>query len=406
MRTHGDTVQGVEGHGEARVTTMKVSTPPAWVLWLGWIIWLPFLVPETLAFARTRPPVPLLAVTLLLLASFVGMYVGAAWRSAGELTRTAGEDREASRMRWLAATLLLALSVAVGFLSGSLNSEISSPFIYTSAFIAGSFRPVRAIQANAVVLLAALATGWIVHVPDLGQILFVICVVSFVTISWAHAVRTTHLLRAAQAEISQLAVASERLRIARDLHDLLGHRLSLVAIKSELARRLVSTAPDRASREIADIEQAARSMLQDVREAVSRYRAPDLAGELRAAEEILSASGITLVRDGDDSVPGTLSPRLNETAAWAVREGVTNVVRHSRARTCTIRMSMQEQDIVLDIVDDGSPSPGEASQGGRTGHGIAGLKERTREVGGRCEAGPREAGGFKLTISLPQEKAT
>ena len=390
---------------EKQKETMKVSTPPAWVLWLGWIIWLPFLVPETIAFVRARPPAALLAVTLLLLASFVGAYVGAAWRSAGELTRTAGEDREASRMRWLAATLLLALSMAVGFLSGSLNSEIFSPFIYTSAFIAGAFRPVRAVQANAVVLLAALATGWILRVPDLGQILFIICVVSFVTISWAHAVRTTHLLRAAQAEISQLAVASERLRIARDLHDLLGHRLSLVAIKSELARRLVATAPDRASREIADVEQAARSMLQDVREAVSRYRAPGLAGELRAAEEILSASGITLVREGDDGVPGALSPRLNETAAWALREGVTNVVRHSRARTCTIRMRMEEQDIVLDILDDGSPPPGNAPAGFHTGHGITGLKERMQEIGGRCEAGPREAGGFKLTVSLPREKA-
>jgi two-component system sensor histidine kinase DesK len=386
--------------------TMKVSTPPAWVLWLGWIIWLPFLVPETIAFVRARPPLALLTVTLLLLASFVGAYAGAAWRTAGELTRAPGEDGEASRLRWLSAALLLALSVVVGFLSGSVNSETSSPFIYTSAFIAGAFRPVRAIQANAAVLVAALATGWILHVPDLGQTLFIICVVSFVTISWAHAVRTTYLLRAAQAEISQLAVASERLRIARDLHDLLGHRLSLVAIKSELARRLVSTAPDRASGEIADIEQAARSMLQDVREAVSRYRAPDLAGELRAAAELLSASGITLIRDGDDSVPGTLSPRLNETAAWAVREGVTNVVRHSRARTCTIRISREEQDIVLDIVDDGSPSSVGASTGARTGHGITGLTERAREIGGRCEAGPQDAGGFRLTVSLPQEKAT
>lgn len=391
---------------EKQKGTMKVSTPPAWVLWLGWIIWLPFLVPEMISFVRARPPVALLTATLLVLVLFVSAYAGAAWRTAGELTRAPGEDSEAWQIRWFAAAFLLALSTAVGFLSGGVGAEISSPFIYTSAFIAGAFRPVRAVQANAVVLLAALATGWIFHVPDLGQILFIICVVSFVTISWAHAVRTTHLLRAAQAEISQLAVASERLRIARDLHDLLGHRLSLVAIKSELARRLVSTAPDRVSAEIADIEQAARAMLQDVREAVSRYRAPDLAGELRAAAEILSASGITLIRDGDDSVTGTLSPRLNETAAWAVREGVTNVVRHSRARTCTIRMRGEKQDIVLDILDDGSPLSGDRLPDFRAGHGIMGLKERAQEIGGRCEAGPQESGGFKLTVSLPREKTT
>ena len=391
---------------EQQKGVMKLSTPPAWVLWLGWIIWLPFLVPGTIAFVRARPPVALLMVTLFLLASFVGAYVAGAWRGAAELARVAGENRAAVPARWLAAAVMLAFSLVIGILAAQVNVEIESPFIFTSAYIAGAFRPVRAVQANAAILLAALVTGWILHVPDLGQILFIISVVSFVTISWAHAVRTTHLLRAAQAEISQLAIASERLRIARDLHDLLGHRLSLVAIKSELAGRLVSTAPDRASREIGDVEQAARSMLQDVREAVSRYRAPDLASELRAAREILSASGITLIREGDDSLPGTLSAELNQVAAWAVREGVTNVVRHSRARTCTIRMRTREGNIVLDVVDDGSPLSGDVLTGLRTGHGITGLKERTEEIGGRCEAGHQEVGGFKLTVSLPREKAS
>ena len=135
----------------------------------------------------------------------------------------------------------------------------------------------------------------------------------------------------------RLAAAGERLRIGRDLHDLLGHTLSLVALKSELARRLVETPTQKAQREIADVESIVRSTLKEVRKP-SRLQEPDLAYELHAAQEMLSAAGIQFVNRCDPVLIHGLSQRHNEALAWTVREGVTNVIHRSLARTCSIEL--------------------------------------------------------------------
>jgi two-component system, NarL family, sensor histidine kinase DesK len=207
-------------------------------------------------------------------------------------------------------------------------------------------------------------------------------------------------LHIAREEITRLAVTTERLRIARDLHDLLGHNLSLIALKSELARRLVSVAPERAIVEIRDVENVARTTLQEVREAVSAYRQPTLKSELQAAQEILAAAGIAYRYDGDESMIDSLPTTIEAVLSWTVREGVTNVIRHSRAHQCTIRVTRDAQEIGIEVIDDGA-GVSSFNSSDIEGNGLRGLAERVEKLGGRYEASPRVGGGFLLAVSVP-----
>jgi two-component system, NarL family, sensor histidine kinase DesK len=201
-------------------------------------------------------------------------------------------------------------------------------------------------------------------------------------------------LRLAREELARLAVAEERVRFARDLHDLLGHTLSLIVLKSELAGRLVPKAPDRASAEIHDVEVAARDALRQVRDAVAGYRQPTLRAELEAACEVLSAAGIGVrVEDMTSVLPATVDALL----AWAVREGVTNVVRHSRARSCTVRVCSIDGNARVEITDDGRGVSCVAAPGS----GLAGLAERAAARGGWMRAGPAPDGAFSLIVEAP-----
>ena len=158
-------------------------------------------------------------------------------------------------------------------------------------------------------------------------------------------------LRETRAELARMAVADERLRIARDLHDLLGHSLSLITIKAELAGRVIGTDPDRAAREIADLETVARRSLGEVRAAVTSYRQPSLAGELAAARQMLAAAGMDCQVHAPASVD--LAPEAEGLLAWTVREGATNVVRHSGARTVTITVTVADNAVTAEVADDG-----------------------------------------------------
>jgi two-component system, NarL family, sensor histidine kinase DesK len=199
-------------------------------------------------------------------------------------------------------------------------------------------------------------------------------------------------LAAARERIARLAVDEERLRFARDLHDLLGHSLSVIALKSELAGRLLTSAPDKAAGEVADIEAVSREALREVREAVAGYRLPRLSAELAGAQEALSAAGIESRVQWEEA---TLTPRVEAVLAWAVREGATNVIRHSQAKRCSIRVASEDATASVEIVDDGrggKPEPG---------NGLLGLKERVAQLDGRLEAGPLPHEGFRLRVRVP-----
>ncbi|RSN94005.1 histidine kinase [Streptomyces sp. WAC 05379] len=211
-------------------------------------------------------------------------------------------------------------------------------------------------------------------------------------------IRTTVALREARATVAQLAANEERLRLARDLHDLLGHSLSLITIKSELAGRMLPGQPDKAAQQVADIEQVSRQALVDVREAVSGYRRPRLAAELAGASVALTAAEVTAELPAEPDLTGV--PEDSETAlAWALREAVTNVVRHSGARRCTVellrRQTLDGLVLELSVEDDGS-----GDGGGGPGHGLTGLTERLTKAGGTLEAGGTRH-GFRLTARVP-----
>ncbi len=214
----------------------------------------------------------------------------------------------------------------------------------------------------------------------------------------------------ARAELALTAVAAERERFARDLHDLLGHSLSVIAIKAELAGRLLKLDPERAAAEVGDVEHVARQSLREVRQAVSGYRQPTLEGELEGARVALSAAGI--IADFERP-PVTLDPEVEAVLAWAVREGATNVIRHSGARHCQVRVRAGMADAEVEVVDDGGGDPASGAVGavgavgawtddGHVGHGIAGLSERAEQLRGRIEAGRLPGGGgFRLAVSIP-----
>jgi two-component system, NarL family, sensor histidine kinase DesK len=166
----------------------------------------------------------------------------------------------------------------------------------------------------------------------------------------------------------------------------------MIVLKSELAGPLVRDAPTRAAAEIAEIERAARDALREVRAAVAGYRQPSLRSELAAARELLSAAGIASdIEHSGGSVP----PAVDGLLAWAVREGVTNVIRHSRARSCTIRVGRMDAEVKVEVSDDGRGADADGRAGGS---GLAGLAERAASQGGRVVAGPRPGGGFRLVM--------
>jgi two-component system sensor histidine kinase DesK len=209
----------------------------------------------------------------------------------------------------------------------------------------------------------------------------------------------------ARAELADTAVAAERERFARDLHDLLGQSLSVIAIKAELAGRLLPGSPDRAAVEVGEVEGVARQALSEVRQAVSGYRQPTLAGELEGARVALSAAGIDASIDRE---PGSLDPEVEAVLAWTVREGATNVIRHSGASHCSVTVRAHSGGAGVEVLDDGAGNgrpPGFVDTG-VGGNGLTGLRERAANLRGRIEAGTAPGGGYRLAVSVPVSSVT
>ncbi|MEE6307045.1 sensor histidine kinase [Plantactinospora veratri] len=226
--------------------------------------------------------------------------------------------------------------------------------------------------------------------PESG-VAFAVLLAAFAVFAFSRLVERQAQLIAAQQEIRRLAVAEERARTARDLHDILGHSLTVIAVKAELAGRLLEVDPGRAGGEVADLERLAREALADVRSTVGAYREVTLATELAGARTALRAAGVSAeLPEAEIELP----PARSELFGWAVREGVTNVVRHSGARHCVIRVGPDE----VEVRDDGrGPLPPEDPQ---AGHGLLGLRERAEQLGARVVVGRGPDGrGFRLRVS-------
>ena len=198
-------------------------------------------------------------------------------------------------------------------------------------------------------------------------------------------------LRKANEEIENLAKVAERERIARDLHDVLGHTLSVITLKSELAGKLIDRDPQRAGKEIREVEQISRQALTDVRDAIRGYRSKGLVAELAQAKTTLETAGLAVQCDAATTVK---LPAMQESVlSLAVREAVTNVVRHARARSCRMRLEQQNGSCRLEIHDDGCGS----SNG--EGNGLRGMRERVEMIGGTLNRSTEA--GTTLIITLP-----
>lgn len=217
--------------------------------------------------------------------------------------------------------------------------------------------------------------------------------------------QTVRELRDTRQELARTAVEKERLRFSRDLHDLLGHTLSVIVVKSEAARRLAPRDLDAALGQVADIESVGRQALTEIREAVTGYREGSLGTELdRARSALLAAEVEPVVRLSGPPLPSQVEALLG----WVVREAVTNVVRHSGATRCEIVVDGAPERVRLKITDDGRgvPSVQPGAPGPRIGGtGLKGLTERLAAAGGSLGAGPGPRGGFQVSAELPVDPA-
>ncbi|MBB5121114.1 histidine kinase [Streptomyces eurocidicus] len=209
---------------------------------------------------------------------------------------------------------------------------------------------------------------------------------------------TVAQLRETREELARGAVERERLRFSRDLHDLLGHTMSVIVVKAEAVRRLAPRDLEAALGQAADIEAVGRQALVEIREAVTGYREGSLTTELDRARSLLEASGIDVdVRQSGPPLP----PQTAALLGWVVREGVTNVVRHSGASRCVVEVRGETDQIRLEITDDGRGVGSEPAATGVGGSGLKGLAERLAAAGGALTSGPDGRRGFRLVAELP-----
>lgn len=301
----------------------------------------------------------------------------------------------------------LRVACVVGmYLLGAINYPFNSGaitfFIYAAALLPFVIPSARVVLISFVVeALLVVAQGWVLHRPphnlslwSAASALFFIAVVGGSNIFFAQKQRADCKLRMAQEEIEALAAVAERERIARDLHDVLGHTLSVIVLKAELAGRLLERGGDvsRAAQEIGDVERTARSALAEVRETIGGYRARGLAAEMEAARRALTAAGVRFDVEGLPAA-GSLRPAEETVLALALREAVTNVVRHSQARTCKLRFTVQSGRRSLSIEDDGQHNSI------REGNGLRGMRERVESLGGTFQM--ERENGTRLLIELP-----
>ncbi|MFH8769138.1 sensor histidine kinase [Streptomyces sp. NPDC017958] len=379
-RTAGDTKHAPVGWPPRNRRELLVK-----VLWIGvWLVFLSSPVDDLINGGHTTGAT---VAGSFGLAAFVGVYLTLVFRNIG---------------RPFSPRLVLTLGAILGVLAPVLAYTLGSAwlglFVYLSV-ACGATLPVRAaywaIPASGAVMYLI---GLHFDEKEARGLLLLVILIGFAMTGVSQLVRTTIELRKARATVAQLAANEERLRLARDLHDLLGHSLSLITLKSELAGRMLPDHPDKAAQQVADIEQVSRQALVDVREAVTGYRRPRLAAELAGTQVALTAAGVVAEVPGEPDLDGI--PEEAESAlAWALREAITNVVRHSGADRCVVqvlrRQTLDGPVLELCVEDNGSGGSGTGP-----GNGLTGLTERLEKVGGALEAG-RVKQGFRLVARVP-----
>ncbi len=341
-----------------------------WLVYLGFV----FLEP-VMSRGGTRDWL----LALLSVAVFLPLYFGV----------IAGIDSHPRR----AGVLVVAMAV-LGFALVPVNTGGSTYVIFSASAAGFAWRPRAAlawIGALAATLALALA---VLRAPFqfwMGFQVAMVVVIGVANTYAEHLRRQNAVLRRAhEEELEQMATIAERERIARDLHDLLGHTLSVIAMKSELASKLADRDPQRAVQEIRDVERVSREALGEVRAAVEGYRGRGVMGELRNAEEALSTVGVRL----ESEIRRVQLPARQESVlALALREAITNVVRHAHATVCRVHVRERAGAVILTISDDGiGGAPAD-------GNGLGGMRERVLAAGGTLDVDGRH--GMTVTVTFP-----
>ncbi len=289
------------------------------------------------------------------------------------------------------------LFFAAVFLYYRLNQDAYVLFVYPFAVLCLFLTRLRTLFVVLVVMMAGVAaeTRYLGHSFATAETVLLYCVIfGFSNFAFAQQVRTNSLLAGANAEIERLSQEAERERIARDLHDLLGHTLTVITMKLDLARRLLGQDAGRARNEIVEAEQTARHALAEVREAVSGYRAEGLEAEISRARRSLHSADVKLTTALE---PVHLSSSQANALCLALREAVTNIVRHAHATLCQVGLVEKDGTIHFTIEDNGLG--GEI----REGNGLRGMRERLQSMGGDLKLTCSANGGATLELTLPAE---
>jgi two-component system sensor histidine kinase DesK len=290
----------------------------------------------------------------------------------------------------------------LGVVTLPFNAGSSTYFLYTACMVPFVLSDVRTVAVIIGVDFALLVgEGYVVdHYALNYAIPAFFLLVGGISNTWMARQKWLNLkLEMAQEEIEQLAAVAERERIARDLHDVLGHTLSVIVLKAELAGRLLERDPARAALEIADVESTARTALAEVREAIGGYRSQGLGAELTRAKRTLDAAGVTLVCEAAADAQSSLHATEETVLALAVREAVTNIVRHAEATQCRMTLELTRDGSHALVVEDNGRHPVT-----REGNGLRGMRERVEALGGRFSL--HSADGTQLRIELPRRPET
>ena len=346
---------------------------------LAWTpyVWLVYIIPFALTpFIDVRQNHPAAyAMYALAVLAFLVLYFRSYWVRGRELV------------------LVSAATLALGLAFWPISFGAGAFFIYAASMIAlldSTSAATRSVIAIAIITIAEAMLlrreWWSAAWP-----VVLVLIIGGINIHFNQVGRANARLRLAQDEIEHMAKVAERERIARDLHDLLGHTLSLVILKSELASKLADRDPERSREEIRDVERIAREALAEVRSAVSGYRTSGLAAEVQHARETLSTAGVRLE---SEVTQRKLPPSYEAVLALAVREAVTNIVRHAGARNAKLRVECTDVSCTLTISDDG--------RGGNApfGSGLTGMRERMAILGGTLTRSGDAGTTLMLTLPL------
>jgi two-component system, NarL family, sensor histidine kinase DesK len=349
-------------------------------------LWLLYLIPAVWAIYVSDRPVPVRVLGYALVVSFAALFARVfltAWRE-----RFGGEPL--GRTARIAAFVALTVQAAVIVWIAGQTAMVTWLYLVQASvlLLAGwTMWIITTVTLLAGVLLIELTPDW--H----SSVWLAVAAPAAALVLWGfmRILDQNRTLENTTAEMAQLAVERERLRMARDLHDILGHSLTTVTVKAELARKMIGRDDERVAQELTDVERLSREALRDIRATVSGQRTTTLAMELAVARSVLASAGISAdLPSSAESVP----ERWRSLFGWVIREGVTNVVRHSGATRCWIAVGPS----AVEIADDGTthPPPGEHSRG------LHGLRERAEAEGASMSAGPRGDGtGWLLRVQVP-----